>query len=622
MADRIKGITVEIGGDTTGLSKALSGINKEIRNTQSQLKDVEKLLKLDPSNTELLSQKQKLLKEAIGETKEKLQQLKSVQEQMEAGLKDGSVTQDQYDAWKREIIATEQELKNLEEQCRSTDTAISSTLKEAGSKVSAVGDKMASVGDSLTKNVTAPIAAVGAASVAAWKEVDIGLDTIIKKTGVTGDALEDMKNVLESVSTSIPVSFEDAGSAIGEVNTRFHATGDELEELSLLFLKFAEINDTDVSGAVDNVSYIMQQFGLSTEDAAGLLGKLTKVSQDTGVSTDELTASLLKSGSTLRSMGLDAGKSISLLAKFSEAGIESEDALKAMSKAAQKYSKDGANVAEGLAALVEGVRKGTVSFDELADVVGAKNALAFQDMAASGRLSLEDLESDLRGYAGTVSETFDATQDPLDSFTTTLNQLKLLGADLVETLGPIIADVLKSVTSLVKDLKEKWDSLSPATQELIVKAGLLAAAVGPVLSVGGRLISGCGSLMTTLGNVGTKVSGLIKQATGAESTIGGIGQLLSTDVSTCMSSVQGSLATAGAAVTVFMAAFSITDWLLELTGAKEQLEQFGSDLYDFFHQEQIAASDLTDKAMAEFTAYAKRGEGNYEQVLSDLTAAY
>ena len=199
-------------------------------------------------------------------------------------------------------------------------------------------------------------------------------------------------------------------------------------------------------------------------------------------------------------MGLDAGESVSLLGKFSEAGIESQDALKAMSKAAQKYSKDGTNVAEGLSTLVEGVKNGTISFDELADVVGNKNALAFQDMASSGRLSLDDLESDLRGYAGTVSETFGAAQDPLDSFTTTLNQLKLLGADLVETLGPIIAEVLKSVTEIVKDLKEKWDSLSPGTQDLIVKAGLLAAAVGPVLSVGGRLISGAGSLITTLGN--------------------------------------------------------------------------------------------------------------------------
>ena len=181
--------------------------------------------------------------------------------------------------------------------------------------------------------------------------MDAGLDTIIKKTGATGEALEDMKDVLEEVTTTIPVSFEEAGSAIGEVSTRFHATGEELEELSELFLQFAEINETDVSGAVDDVSYIMEQFGLTTEDAAGLLGKLTKVSQDTGVSTDDLTSALLSSGSTLRSMGLDAGESVSLLGKFSEAGIESKDALKAMSKAAQKYSKDGKNVAEGLADL-------------------------------------------------------------------------------------------------------------------------------------------------------------------------------------------------------------------------------------------------------------------------------
>lgn len=98
MADRIKGITVEIGGDTTGLSKALSGVNKEIKSTQSQLKDVNKLLKLDPTNSELIAQKQKLLSQAVAETKDKLTQLKSVQDQMDEGLGNGSVTQEQYDA--------------------------------------------------------------------------------------------------------------------------------------------------------------------------------------------------------------------------------------------------------------------------------------------------------------------------------------------------------------------------------------------------------------------------------------------------------------------------------------------------------------------------------------------
>ena len=69
---KIRGITIEIGGDTSGLNKALGSVNSQIKSTQSQLKDVERLLKLDPSNTELLTQKHKLLKEAVTETKEKL----------------------------------------------------------------------------------------------------------------------------------------------------------------------------------------------------------------------------------------------------------------------------------------------------------------------------------------------------------------------------------------------------------------------------------------------------------------------------------------------------------------------------------------------------------------------
>ena len=98
MASRIQGITVEIGGDTTKLSSALSGVNKEIKNTQSQLKDVEKLLKLDPTNTELLAQKQRLLGDAIKETKDKLDTLKTAASQANEQLQKGDITQEQYDA--------------------------------------------------------------------------------------------------------------------------------------------------------------------------------------------------------------------------------------------------------------------------------------------------------------------------------------------------------------------------------------------------------------------------------------------------------------------------------------------------------------------------------------------
>ena len=109
MANRIQGITVEIGGDTTKLQNALKGVNGQIKSTQSQLKDVNKLLKLDPGNTELLAQKHKLLAEAVGETKEKLTTLKTAA-QANTALANGEISQEQYDALQREIVETEIQL--------------------------------------------------------------------------------------------------------------------------------------------------------------------------------------------------------------------------------------------------------------------------------------------------------------------------------------------------------------------------------------------------------------------------------------------------------------------------------------------------------------------------------
>ena len=118
MASRIQGITVEIGGDTTKLSKALESVNKSIKGTQSGLKDVNKLLKLDPSNTELVVQKQKMLKDAIEATKEKLATLKTAAQQANEQLANGEITQQQYDALQREIVETEQ---NADIRCWGTE---------------------------------------------------------------------------------------------------------------------------------------------------------------------------------------------------------------------------------------------------------------------------------------------------------------------------------------------------------------------------------------------------------------------------------------------------------------------------------------------------------------------
>nr|DAY58488.1 MAG TPA: minor tail protein [Caudoviricetes sp.] len=160
LPNRIQGITVEIGGDTQGLSKALSGVNKEIRTTQSQLKDVERLLKIDPGNTELLRQKYELLNDSIDSTEEKLDALKKAEKQVQQQFERGEVFQDQYNGLQREIIATEQALGRLQDEAKDTQRRIDGidedpvedvkkAADDAGDALKDAGDDASHFGDML-----------------------------------------------------------------------------------------------------------------------------------------------------------------------------------------------------------------------------------------------------------------------------------------------------------------------------------------------------------------------------------------------------------------------------------------------------------------------------------------
>ena len=159
MASRIQGITVEIGGDTTKLSTALSKVNKEIRDTQAQLKDVNKLLKLDPGNAELMVQKQRLLSQAVSETKEKLDALKLAGQQANEALAKGEISRSQYDALQREIAETEQALRDLERQAEQSSVALQK-IGAAGEKLQGVGSAIEGAGQKLMP-VTAAVSGGG-----------------------------------------------------------------------------------------------------------------------------------------------------------------------------------------------------------------------------------------------------------------------------------------------------------------------------------------------------------------------------------------------------------------------------------------------------------------------------
>ena len=515
MADRIKGIVVEIGGETTKLSDALKKVNKSIKETQNQLKDVNKLLKLDPGNTDLLRQKQKYLSDAIKDTKEKLEQEQAALKQ----LKDVPQTEEtikQQEALTREIEDTKQALKGLEDQYKSVGSVAGVQLQVAGQKMKDVGDKITGVGEGLSTHVTAPIAAVGAASLAAFNEVDAGADIVKTKTGAVGQALKDMQDQANDIATSIPTDFETAGSAIGEVNTRFGLTGDALKDLSQQFIEFASVNDTDVSTSIDNVSSVLNAFGMDTSQAGGMLDVLNSVGQATGLSMDTLSTDLSQNAAQLKSMGLNATQSAQFLGNVEMSGLDVSTAMAGMKKAMKNAAADGKTLDQALSEFSDTMHSNKSDTEKLQaayDLFGSKAGASIFNAMQTGKLSLDGFSSDMSSFQGNVEQTFNDTLDPIDKFKTTMNQLKVTGAEVGNSLATVLAPMLEQAAAALKKFSDFWNGLPEPMQQFIIKAALVAAAVGPILvgvgkviSTFGTITSGIGTLMNTIGGLSTGLS--------------------------------------------------------------------------------------------------------------------
>jgi TP901 family phage tail tape measure protein len=502
MADRIKGITIELDGDTTKLSNALKGVNKEIRDTQSNLKDVNKLLKMDPGNADLLAQKQKYLTDAIDATKRKLAEEKEALAQLKAGPQTEE-TQKQQEALTREIETTKQSLEGLEDEYKKFGSVASQQLQVAGDKMKEVGGKISDVGEGLTKGITVPIAAAAGASVAAWKEVDEALDTVTEKTGASGAALEDMQKRAKSIAETIPTDFQTAGDAIGEVNTRFGLTGDALEELSTKFVEFATLNSARMSStSVDNVSSVLNAFGQDSSDAGNLLDALNQVGQATGVSMDTLSQDLSKNAGQFQAMGLSAEQAAGFMGAVEMSGLDTSTMLTGLTKAQKVATKNGQSLSDALKDFSKTMNSNQSDTEKLQaayDLFGSRAGGAIYNAVQSGKLSLDDLSSTLGDFSGSVENTFNETLDPLDQMTVVMNNLKDLGAEIVDASAPMITEAMTQIKDVVTGLKDAWDGLSPGMQEAIIKAALIAAAVGPVLVGVGKVVSAIGGITSTLG---------------------------------------------------------------------------------------------------------------------------
>ena len=473
-ANRIKGITVEIGGDTTKLQTALRGVNTEIRTTQSQLRDVNNLLKLDPGNTELLAQKHRLLGEAVRETKEKLETLKAAAEQANEALAKGEITQEQYDGLQREIIETEQKLKSLEEQASQSAVAIQK-IAATGEDLKNLGDKISGVGNTLTKDVTTPILGLGTVAVKTAADFDSAMSQVAAVSGATGNDLEALRDKAREMGAKTKFSASEAAEAMNYMAMAGWKTSDMLSGIEGI-MNLAAASGEDLASTSDIVTDALTAFGLTAADSGHFADILAAASSNANTNVSMMGETFKYCAPIAGALGFSAEDTAEAIGLMGNAGIKSSQAGTSLRTIMSNLSGEvkicGSNIGEvtiattnadgsmrNLSAILADCRTafGGLSESEkaaAAEALVGKNAMSgFLALMNAAPADIEKLSSAIESCDGKSAEMAATMQDNLAGQLTILkSQLQELAISFGEILMPAIRQIVTWVQGFVDKL--------------------------------------------------------------------------------------------------------------------------------------------------------------------------
>ena len=623
MAGKIKGITIEFGGDSKPLQKALSDVNKKSRDLQSELRSVDKLLKLDPKNTEIMAQKQKLLAEAVENSKEKLNRLKDAQQQVNEQFAKGEISEEQYREFQREIAKTEQELKGFESQLKATGTA----SKSLGDKLNDAGKKMQSIGSTMTKYITVPLAAAGAGMVAMGAKFDDSFDKIRIGTGATGKALEGLNKDFRAVAKTVPSSFDEISTAIADYNTRLNLSGEALQKLSTQTLNLARITEMDLSKIIEETSQAFMAFKVPTENYGKALDFVFKVTQSTGISLDRLEQNLVKFAPALKGMGFDFYESATLMGFLDKAGVETEQAMVGLNKALVNMAKSGVTDAgEALQKLFEEIKNAPndVKATEIAiEIFGSKAGPALASAIREGKLEYQGLIEELIKSKETINDVAAETDDWAEKLEKLKNRTMIatepLANEFFNAVNELIDPLEDELVPAIEGLAEGFSNLPKPAQEAAVGLVGIAAAIGPIIQGIGMIVMAApalGPIFTALGAIISGVfMGLVGAVTGLASTIAGAAGILSTVFVTAGQVIAGAVAALAAAlgisvgaIVAIIAGIVVAGYLLIKNW--DEIKAFGIKLWDDLKEGWNEGMDSMSKAFSDFGAQVSEAWNN------------
>lgn len=475
MAERIKGMQIVIGGDTTGLSKALSGVNKKISGTQKELKDVERLLKLDPTNTTLLEQRQKLLAEAISETREKLDSLKDADKQLSQNVKNYDKWKAAYDPIQQEIDDTKKKLNDLKQAQKDLGSPnadgydkIQAEVKETEERLKDLKAQAKKVSDEFGNPISP-------------KQYDALQREMI-------ETKQELKKLEQQAKRSKDKILDVAGSV--------KKMADSTDKLSGKIDKLAGYT-APVSAAVAGLGTAAIASVEATEELRTDLSKLENAARDSGVSAE--TARQVWKDFAVATDEVDS--SVEAVANLLKAGIEENKLQEAMEGITGAYLQfpDTLKIESLADSLQETLATGEAvgQFAELIERLGGSTE-AFNEALKNAETDSEKVDVALQYMADNgLARTYQSWKDnneELVAYKDSAMELNEQYAELAETVQPLLTEILDAVSEAL----EMFNNLSPEMQKNIAFWGLLVAAISPVLGAIGWIAGGFSGLLTFL----------------------------------------------------------------------------------------------------------------------------
>ena len=521
-AGRIKGVIVEISGDTTKLQTALKGVNTEIRNTQSQLRDVEKLLKLDPGNTELIAQKHKLLGQAVDETKQKLETLKTAQEQANEALKNGTISQEQYDGLQREIIETESQLKRLEEQADRSSVALQK-IAATGEKWQTAGDKIADAGKKLLP-VTGVVTAAGTAAVKTAADFEASMSKVSAVSGATGADLDALSAKAREMGSKTKFSASEAAEAMNYMAMAGWKTEDMLSGIEGV-MNLAAASGEDLAATSDIVTDALTAFGLTAKDSGHFADVLAAASSNANTNVSMMGETFKYCAPIAGSLGFSVEDTAEAIGLMANAGIKSTQAGTSLRTVMTSLSGDVKICGSAIGEVTVATANADGSMRDLSDILAdcraafaglteSEKASAAESLvgknAMSGFLALMDAgEGDINKLSDAINDCDGAAEKMADTMNDNLEgQFTILKSALEElaiSFGQLLIPALRDVVQWLQGFVGFLNSLPEGVKKTIVVIALVAAALGPVLIIVGKVISSIGTTMTII----PKLAGVI-----------------------------------------------------------------------------------------------------------------